>query len=82
MPKPKGPMLLLCLLIVLPLACSEASIDSLKGLKDETEGAVDEAKKRAKGWREFSEQEIEKIWSIWSIEYKTVRVARSDPKET
>lgn len=67
--------LLLCFLIAFPLACKHTPPGSLQNWQDETQEAIEEAKDKAKEWKELSQQEIDKIWAI---EYKSVYLSRSD----
>ena len=62
-------------LIAIPVACKETPLNDLKKGAQE---AMEDAKVKAREWRELSEEELQKIWAI---EYKTIKVTQSDLTE-
>ncbi len=62
-------------LIAIPVACKETPLNDLKKGAQE---AMEDAKVKAREWRELSEEELQKIWAM---EYKTIKVTHSDLTE-
>ena len=62
-------------LIAIPVACKETPLNDLKKGAQE---AMEDAKVKAREWRELSEEELQ---NIWAIEYKTIKVTDSDLTE-